>query len=78
MMENLDWDRAHTIEEEDDTPESVLEENVPREGNQSSLYKNESNRGSQVFQTSSSIPKTGLKIDTPSQEIIRGYSKTLK
>ena len=42
MMENLDWDRAHTIEEEDDTPESVLEENVPREGNKSSLSKNES------------------------------------
>ena len=31
MMENLDWDRAHTIEEEDeDSPEGVLEEHKAR------------------------------------------------
>ena len=31
MMENLDWDRAHTIEEEEeDSPEGVLEEHRAR------------------------------------------------
>lgn len=79
MMENLDWDRAHTIEEEDDTPESVLEENVPREGNKSSLSKNGSNRDSQVFMsTHANLPKLNFKIDTPSQQILRGYGKAQK
>lgn len=27
MMENLDWDRAHTIEEEEEDTPGILEEN---------------------------------------------------
>lgn len=27
MMDNIDWDRAHTIEEEEDTPTGINEEN---------------------------------------------------
>ena len=79
MMENLDWDRAHTIEEEDDTPEGVLEENVPREGNKSNnISKGDFNLKDGAKTIQPHQPANEKADSVPSDNILRGYNKNLQ
>lgn len=63
MMENLDWDRAHTIEEEEeDSPEGVLEEHRAREA--SNISKSDFN----PYEEQSQIQDCDKTIKKPSSK----------
>lgn len=72
MMENLDWDRAHTIEEEEeDSPEGVLEEHRAREA--SNISKSDFNPYEEQNQTQdhdTTIKKPGKQMSAPAQQIL--------
>ena len=72
MMENLDWDRAHTIEEvEEDSPEGILEEHRAREA--SNISKSDFNpydEIGQVFEIAKSAKKAPKQIQGTSSDYL--------